>query len=332
MSVLQRRPAADDGFPARDAERLDRIRAALLAAREGRPRPGRDDKVVAAWNGMAIGTLAEAGILFGRPDFVAAATAAAELLVNVHLAEGRGRVPGGGHSGGAGGATLVRTSRDGVAGTSAGQLEDYACVAAGLLVLVGVTGETRWASVARDLLETVLTEFPDGQGGFYDAPADGEKLIFRPADPLDGATPSGTFAAADALTSFAALTGSARHRDAAVAALRVLPAVAGRHPRACGMGLAVTEALLAGPVEVAVVGAPDDSRTRDLLRTAVHAARGGSVLAIGNGVDGEIPLLAGRGLVGGAPAAYVCRGFTCRLPVSNSDGLREQLSLRMNAQ
>jgi hypothetical protein len=318
-SVLQRRSSADDDVPARDAERLDRIRAALLAAREGRPRPGRDDKVVAAWNGMAIGTLAEAGILFGRPDFVTAASAAAELLVNVHLA------------GGAGGAKLVRTSRDGVAGTSAGQLEDYACVAAGLLVLYGVTGETRWASVARDLLETVLTEFPDGQGGFYDAPADGEKLIFRPADPLDGATPSGTFAAADALTSFAALTGSARHRDAAVAALRVLPAVAGRHPRACGMGLTVTEALLAGPVEVAVVGSPDDPRTWDLLRTAVHAARGGSVIAIGSGTTDEIPLLAGRGLVGGAPAAYVCLGFTCRLPVTNPDELREQLSLAMNA-
>jgi uncharacterized protein YyaL (SSP411 family) len=318
MSVLQRRS------PVADVERLDRIRAALLAAREGRPRPGRDDKVVAAWNGMAIGALAEAGILFDRPDFVAAATAAAELLAGVHL------TGGGDHGGGAGGARLVRTSRDGVAGTSAGQLEDYACVAAGLLVLFGVTGDARWASVAGDLLETVLTEFPDGQGGFFDAPADGEKLIFRPADPLDGATPSGTFAAADALASFGALTGSARHRDAGIAALRVLPAVAGRHPRACGMGLAVTEALLAGPVEIAVVGSPDDPRTRDLLRTAVHAAGGGSVMAMGNGAAGGVPLLAGRGLVGGAPAAYVCRGFSCRLPVTIPVDLREELLLAMN--
>jgi uncharacterized protein YyaL (SSP411 family) len=314
-SVLQRRQAVE----ARDAERLDRIRGALLAAREGRPRPGRDDKVVAAWNGMAIGTLAEAGILFDRPDFVTAATAAAHLLVDVHLDRAR-----------PGGARLVRTSRDGVAGTSAGQLEDYACVAAGLLVLFGVTGEARWASVAGDLLETVLTEFPDGQGGFFDAPADGEKLIFRPADPLDGATPSGTFAAADALASYAALTGSARHRDAGIAALRVLPAVAGRHPRACGTGLAVTEALLAGPVEIAVIGSPDDPRTRDLLRTAVHAAGAGSVMAMGNGDAAGVPLLAGRGLVGEKPAAYVCRGFACRLPVTNPAGLREELSLAMN--
>src|SRR6185437_11660063 len=90
-----------------------------------------------------------------------------------------------------------RTSRDGVAGTSAGLLEDYACVAAGLLTLYGVTGEARWVPLAGGLLETVLESFTDGAGGFYDAPADGEQLIFRPADPLDGATPSGAFAAAD---------------------------------------------------------------------------------------------------------------------------------------
>ena len=153
-SVLQRR------VPVADGERLDRIRGTLLAIRDGRSRPARDDKVVAAWNGLAIGALAEAGVLFDRPDLVAAASAAAGLLVRVHLTgNGDGR------------ARLARTSRDGVAGTSAGQLEDYACVASGLLALFGVTGEARWASVAASLLETVLAEFPDGAGGFYDAPA-----------------------------------------------------------------------------------------------------------------------------------------------------------------
>ncbi len=260
-----------------------------------------------------------------------AASDAAELLVNVHLAPPAAATSQPASPQAPGSARLVRTSRDGVAGTSAGQLEDYACVAAGLLTLFGVTGQPRWASVAARLLETVLTEFPDQSGGFYDAPADGEKLIFRPADPLDGATPSGTFAAADALASYAALTGSARHRDAAVAALGVLPAVAGKHPRACGMGLAVAEVMAAGPVEIAIVGSQEDPRTGDLLRTALHGAGGGSVLALGDGVGETVALLTGRDPVGGAPTAYVCRGFTCLLPTTTPADLREQLSLTMNA-
>ncbi|HEX6448488.1 MAG TPA: thioredoxin domain-containing protein [Trebonia sp.] len=308
-SVLQRRADPDD------PERLDRIRGTLFAARDGRPRPARDDKVVAAWNGLAIGALAEAGLLLDRADFLAAAESAAELLVSVHVTDGR----------------LVRTSRDGVAGPSAGLLEDYACVASGLLTLAGVTGDTRWAAVTETLLETVLSEFGDGSGGFYDTAADGERLIFRPADPADNATPSGTFAAADALLSYAALAGSARHRDAATSALKALPAIASRYPRAAGMGLAVAEALLSGPAEVAIVGPVDDPRTRDLLRAALHAAPPGAVFALGSGFDdgsgsgAEIPLLAGRGLVRGGPAAYVCRGFVCRAPVTTPAELRETL-------
>ncbi|WP_300610024.1 thioredoxin domain-containing protein, partial [Trebonia sp.] len=207
-SVLQRR-SEPPGGPA-GGERLDRIRGVLLAARDGRIRPARDDKVVAAWNGMAIAALAEAGLLFGRRDLITAAADAAGLLVSVHVA----------------GARVTRTSRDGVAGPSAGLLEDYACVASGLLALYGVTGVARWARVAGLLLDTVLSAFGDGAGGFYDTADDGERLIFRPADPADGATPSGAFAAADALLSYGALTGSARHRDAAVAALGVLPPIA----------------------------------------------------------------------------------------------------------
>jgi len=325
-SVLQRRAAAGE----QDTERLDRIRGTLREIREARPWPGRDDKVVAAWNGLAIAALAEAGVVLNRPDFVTAATGAAELLARVHLAG-----PAAGQDAGSppadGPARLTRTSRDGVAGSSAGQLEDYACVAAGLLTLFGVTGRARWASIAAGLLETVLAKFPDDSGGFYDAPADGEKLIFRPADPLDGATPSGTFAAADALASYAALTGSAPHRGAALAALGLLPAIAGKHPRACGTGLAVAEALLAGPVEIAIVGSQEDPRTADLLRAALHAAGGGTVLAVGDGEADPVPLLTGRGSTDGAPTAYVCRGFTCLLPVTTPADLRIQLSRVVNA-
>ena len=322
-SVLQRLTDLDSRmgagqFGISPEERLDRIRGLLLTAREGRTRPARDDKVVAAWNGMAIGALAEAGVLFARPDLVAAAEAAAELLVSLHYSAGR----------------IVRTSRDGVAGPSAGLLEDYACVAAGLLRLAGVAGGDRWAEVAGALLDTVLTAFGDGSGGFYDTADDGERLIFRPADPTDNATPSGAFAAADALISYGALTGEARYTDAAVAALRVLPPIADRYPRAGGMGLSAGEALLSGPAEIAIVGPDDDPRTADLLRAALHLAPPGAVFALGSGTAVSaaeattVPLLVGRSLVSGAPAAYVCRGFTCLAPVTTLDALREALLSR----
>ncbi len=326
-SVLQRR--ADPADPA-DADRLARVRNALLAARGGRVRPARDDKVVAAWNGLAISALAESGLLFGRPDFVGAARDAATLLATVHLAGGR----------------LVRTSRDGTAGSTAGVLEDYACTAEGFLTLGGVTGEARWMELAAQLLEVALGSFGDGQGGFFDTAADDEPLIFRPADPADNATPSGTFAVAGALLRYSALAGSARHREAAGAALGVLPAIAARYPRAAGAGLAVAEAWLAGPAEVAVVGSSEDPRTRALHQAALHAAPPGAVLALGDGTvsasagpagsvpagfgaagsGAGVPLLAGRGLVNGAPAAYVCRQFTCQAPVTTPEQLREALA------
>ncbi len=306
-SVLQLRSDPED------MSRLGRVRDALLAARAGRVRPARDDKVVAAWNGLAVSALAECGLLFARPDLTAAARDAATLLAGVHMTGGR----------------LVRTSRDGVAGSTAGALDDYACAAEGFLTLSGVTGEARWLDLAGQLLEVALDSFGDGQGGFYDTAADDEALIFRPADPADNATPSGTFAVAGALLGYSALTGSARHREAAGAALGVLSGIAARYPRAAGMGLAVAEAWLAGPAEIAVIGGPDDERTRALHQTALHAAPPGAVLALGDGIPetpSAIPLLEGRGLVDGAPAAYVCRQFTCQAPVTTPGELREALA------
>jgi hypothetical protein len=328
-SVLQRLAEPDD------QERLARVRDALLAARGARVRPGRDDKVVAAWNGMAISALAECGLLLGRPDFTAAARDVASLLARLHLTGGHpadGHPAGGQPVGGQpGGGRLVRTSRDGTAGDTAGTLEDYACVAEGFLTLSGVTGEARWLRLAADLLEVTLGSFGDGAGGFYDTAADGEALIFRPADPADNATPSGTFAVAGALLSYSALAGSARHREAAEGALGVLAGIAARYPRAAGAGLSVAEAILAGPPEIAVVGGPDDDRTRALHQTALRAAPPGAVLALGDGrqpldaADG-VPLLGGRGLVDGAPAAYVCRQFTCQAPVTTPEQLQAALA------
>ena len=344
-SVLQLRAEPSD------ADRFARVRAALFTARERRVRPGRDDKVVAAWNGLAIAALAETGLLLGRPDLITAAASAAELLARVHIQPAQppspdavpapaagdtptpassavtssGRGPADTPAGDA--LRLVRTSRDGVAGPSAGLLEDYACVAEGFLVLSGVTGQARWLDLAGRLLDTALARFGDGEGGFFDTADDGEPLLYRPADPGDNATPSGTFAAAGALLSYSALTGSWPHREAAVAALGPLTAIAARYPQAAGSGLAVAEALLSGPAEIAVVGPPGDPRTAGLHAAALRAAPPGAVLALGDGAaESPVPLLAGRGLVGGAPAAYVCRNFTCRAPVTDPAELVAELT------
>ncbi|MFI2184914.1 thioredoxin domain-containing protein [Streptomyces sioyaensis] len=285
-----------------DAERVASVRQRLLAAREERPRPGRDDKVVACWNGLAIAALAETGAYVDRPDLIQAATDAADLLVRVHM-DGQAR--------------LHRTSRDGTPGANSGVLEDYADVAEGFLTLASVTGEGVWVEFAGFLLDTVLLQFTTEDGALYDTAADAEALIRRPQDPTDNATPSGWTAAAGALLSYAALTGSGLHRDAAERALGIVTALAGRAPRFIGWGLAVAEAALDGPREVAVVGPPGDPATTALHHAALLGTAPGAVVAMGAPGSDEVPLLQDRPLVDGQPAAYVCRHFTCERPTTD---------------
>ncbi|MER5559580.1 thioredoxin domain-containing protein [Streptomyces sp. NPDC002506] len=284
--------------------------ARLLAARELRERPTRDDKLVAAWNGLAIAALAEVGALFDRPDLVERATEAADVLVRLHM-DGHAR--------------LARTSKDGRVGPNAGVLEDYADVAEGFLALAGVTGEGVWLEFAGFLLDIVLDQFVGEGGVLYDTAHDAERLIRRPQDPTDNATPSGWTAAASALLSYAAHTGSSAHREAAEGALGVVRALGPRAPRFIGWGLAAAEAVLDGPREVAVVGSPTDPLTGALHRTALLASAPGAVVAVGAPGGSEFPLLAGRPLVGGGAAAYVCRRFTCDAPVTSPDALAEAL-------
>ncbi|MEU3343801.1 thioredoxin domain-containing protein [Streptomyces sp. NPDC006700] len=307
-SVLQL-PVQEGVF---DADRVESVRRRLLAERAGRPAPGRDDKVVAAWNGLAIAALAETGAYFDRPDLVEAAVGAADLLVRLHMDE---------H------AALVRTSKDGRAGANAGVLEDYADVAEGFLALASVTGEGVWLEFAGLLLGHVLTRFTDPESGaLYDTAVDAEQLIRRPQDPTDNATPSGWSAAAGALLGYAAHTGSEAHRTAAERALGVVGALGPRVPRFIGWGLAVAEALLDGPREVAVVGPSlDDAAARALHRTALLGTAPGTVVAYGTPDSEEFPLLADRPLVHGEPAAYVCRDFTCDAPTTDPDRLRTAL-------
>ncbi|MFD7827272.1 thioredoxin domain-containing protein, partial [Kitasatospora sp. NPDC059803] len=318
-----------------DFAEYETIRARLFEARTRRPAPARDDKVVAAWNGLAIAALAETGALLERPDLVEAAERAADLLLAVHLTpDGR----------------LLRTSRDGRAGANAGVLEDYADTAEGFLALYAVTGDAAWLQLAGGLLDTVLKHFTDeASGALYDTADDAEELIRRPQDPTDNATPSGWTAAAGALLTYAAYTGSDRHRTAAERALGIVGSLASRAPRFIGWGLAVAEALLDGPREVAVVGPADDPATAALRRAALLGTAPGAVVAVGSPAgpadgsaarpvespadgsaeDGgaEVPLLADRPLVGGAPAAYVCRHFACEAPTTDPAVLGERLGV-----
>ncbi|ONH57942.1 N-acylglucosamine 2-epimerase [Frankia sp. CcI49] len=280
-----------------DPARFARVRAALAAARSRRPQPARDDKIVAAWNGLAIAALAEAGALLAEPAWIAAATRAAELLRDVHLHDGR----------------LWRTSRDGRRGPNAGVLEDYGCVADGYLALHQVTADPRWLTLAGELLDVVRARFAAPDGGFFDTADDAEALLRRPRESSDSATPSGQAAVAGALLTFAALTGSAEHRDAAVATVGLAMPLLAKDARYAGWAGAVAEAVLAGPAEVAVVGRPDLERLARL-----GTAPGAVVVTAG-------PLTAGRA----DPAVYVCRDFVCELPVTTAEEVRAKLGVRL---
>lgn len=291
-----------------DAARAAGVRARLLAARGLRARPERDDKIVAAWNGLAIAALAETGAYFDRPDLVERATEAADLLVRVHMGDV---------------ARLCRTSKDGRAGENSGVLEDYGDVAEGFLALASVTGEGAWLDFAGFLLDIVLEHFTGDDGQMFDTADDAEQLIRRPQDPTDSATPVSWTAAAGALLSYAAHTGSEAHRTAAEGALGIVGALGPKAPRFIGWGLAVAEALLDGPREVAVAGPV----AGELHRTALLGRAPGAVVAAGEGPDAgtEFPLLVDRPLVGGEPTAYVCRHFVCDAPTTDVEELAGKL-------
>ncbi|WP_370618121.1 thioredoxin domain-containing protein [Mumia sp. Pv 4-285] len=307
-STLQLREDADD--PARWASVRERLATARRAERTA---PARDEKVVAAWNALAVTALAEAGVLLDEPEYTDAAVVAATLLATVHTdADGR----------------LLRTSRDGVASTNAGVLEDYGCVAEAYVAVLGVTGDAVWLERATTLLDAVLEHFAvgvdsavgaeTGAGGFYDTADDAQRLVVRPRDLSDNATPSGTSSVATALLAAAAVTGEDRFRTAAEDAVRSASALATGAPRFAGWTLSVAEAMLAGPLEIAVVGDGEDAAA--LHRAALGLASPGAVV-VAAPVGTPLPLFAYKDLVDGRAAAYVCRGFACERPVTDPTAL-----------
>ncbi|SEQ95969.1 thioredoxin domain-containing protein [Microlunatus flavus] len=305
-STLQRPGIGED-----QPERLASVRSRLAQAREGRARPGRDDKVVAAWNGWLVDALAEAAVVFDQPAWLESARIAAEVLWDVHLVDGR----------------LRRTSRDGRAGTAAGILEDHGALAAAFVRLAAATGDPVWVERSRALLALVEEQFGDAHGGFYDTAADAETLYTRPHEVTDNATPSGLSSTLRALRLMARLTGEdayARRADEAAATVGALVAKA---PRFAGWlwADAVSEVLpAASPVEVAVVG-PEGPDRDAMVRLAWREAPAGSVVVAAAEGQGGFALLEDRTARDGRPTAYVCRGFVCRLPVTGLDDLSAQL-------
>ena len=296
-----------------DVRRWRSARDRLRDARSRRPQPARDDKVVAAWNGLAIAALAECGVLLDRADLLSVAERAADLLVREHVVDGR----------------LRRVSRGGRVGAPAGVLEDHADVVEGLLALYSTTGAAHWVEAARPLVGAITTRFWSQPSGFSDTPTDASDPLLRnasgdrAADPSDNAYPSGPSATASALLGWAALTGDAEARAVADAALAGVRQVALASPRFAGWGLAAAEAAADGPREVAVVGPPGDERTTALWLEALRGTAPGLVVAAG--APGAVPavgLLEGRGLVRGEPAAYPCRGQVCDLPTADVRALR----------
>jgi uncharacterized protein YyaL (SSP411 family) len=294
-----------------DTQWWEGVRARLLATRASRPQPAVDDKVVTSWNGLAIAALSEAGALLGSPSYVDAAQTCAHFLLATHMVDGR----------------LRRASRQGVVGAAMAVADDHGNLAEGLLTLHQVTGDPQWLIGAGDLLDTALTHFADGQGGFFDTADDAEKLFTRPQSAADNAEPSGHAALAGALLTYSALTGSSRHRDAADRAVTAATALAKHDPRFAGWTLAAAEAMAAGPLQVAIVG--EGAGARELVRVARGSTSPGLVIVHGAPDAPGIPLLADRPLVAGGAAAYVCRGFVCDRPVTTAQDLADALERKL---
>ncbi len=313
-------PAAHTPPPARaDAAfeaGLAASRERLLERRASRPQPARDDKALAAWNGLAIAAFADAGRLLGEDRYTAAATRAAEAISGGLLAAD---------------GSLARSWKDGRA-TGQGVLEDHAHLADGLLALYEATFDERWFTTARALMDRVLERFADPAGGFFDTADDHERLVARPKDVQDNAVPSGNAMATLVLLRLAALTGEGRYRDAAERAMRTVTGFVGRYPTGFAQWLSAMDLALAAVVEVAIVGDPADPATRALLAETTRGYRPNQVVAVSaDPGTSVVPLLADRIAIDGRPTAYVCRGFVCRLPVTTPEALRTELAAARDA-
>jgi len=284
---------------------LERARPVLFEARSKRVRPARDEKVLAAWNGMMLRALAEAGRVLGRDDFLEAGIKNAEFLLStMRRADG----------------SLYRTWKPGHAAHLNGYLEDHANVADGLIALFEATFDPRWLTASTSLADIILAHFADADnGGFFDTSSDHETLISRPKDVFDNATPSGNAVAADALLRLALLTGKDEYERAARGVLEVLREPMARYPMGFARSLSALDFLLGRPKEVAIVGQPGARDTEAMLRVVFEPFVPNKVVAGGHAA---IPLLEGRHARNGQATAYVCEHYVCQAPTTDPEELR----------
>ena len=285
----------------------------LFTLRKRRVPPARDEKILAAWNGMTLAALAEAARVLGRDDYREAAVRSASFLLReMTTSDGR----------------LWRTHKDGTSKIN-GYLEDYAHVIDGLLELYMTTFETRWFAEAQRLADTVLAHFRADEGGFYDTSDDHDALVMRPRSLQDSVMPSGSAQMVYNLLRLTGWTGETRYEDAALGVYRTLGAALGEYPMAFGMMLIGADLTLRRPVEIALVGDPAQPEIGAMLRVVREPYRPRALVALspGNAGPDAIPaLLRGRTLRDGSPAAYVCENFVCAAPVTSSAALATQLN------
>jgi hypothetical protein len=310
-NVLWTPEPADPELQAEVDEALPR----LFEAREARVHPATDDKVLAAWNGLAISALAEAGRGLGEPRYTDAALAAASFVLEA-LSGDQGR--------------LLRSWREGRKG-GPGYLDDYACVAEACLTLYETTFDLRWLREARRLAAAMVELFADpGGDGFYQTGRDAEQLVVRPRELFDNAVPAGSSVAADVLQRLGRLTGDPDAEQAGLSALRPVLGVLGRAPTGFGHALGAADFALGRVREVAIVGRPGAPDTGALLASVWGTYQPNRVLAAADPGDaaakGEVPLLADRPAVDGRATAYVCEHFVCQRPVTEPADLAAQLT------
>ena len=286
---------------------IDRAERILYDARERRVRPGRDEKILAGWNGLMVRGLADAARALHDDDIAAMATRSGEFLFRALVQDGR----------------VMRTYKDGVAKIP-GFLEDHAALALAALALYQIDFDRRWLDRATGLGEDIVARFWDGDTqAFYDTASDSETLVTRPRDATDNAQPSGTSLAVEVLLILGDLTGSNDHVSKATHVLETIAEPMARFPTAFGHALGAADLAVRGAIEVAIVGDVADARFRALAREAAETYVPSLIMAGGSATAG-IALLAGRGAA--EPTAYVCRHNTCDQPTSDPLVLRSQLA------
>jgi uncharacterized protein len=298
-----------------DEASLAEARRRLFEVRSARVTPATDDKVLAAWNGLAVVAFAEAGRAFDEPRYVDAASDAADFVLSEMRDGGR----------------LLRSWRAGRPGRP-GYLEDYAAVASACLTLFETSFEPDYFREARNLADDTVRLFADhAGGGFFQTGSDSEALVVRPKELFDNAVPAGGSVAAEVLQRLAYLTGDFGYEQAGVSALRLVRDLMLRAPSAFGHALGALDLFVSPVREVAIVGDPGREETRSLVREVHGRFLPNLVLAAAapgdEGTMNDIPLLSGRTEVGGRPTAYVCERFVCQLPVTEPEALAAQLGV-----